>query len=170
MNGKKNRFFDLVVSIYGMNYRISSLINLKSLSYPAGHNLNTTRLLHGRDMPGSVPLRHRYLSRRTSKNQVLVMVHYSTSDEIKACRALALERNHQMFEEAQALSRSAFALLEGSDMDVEQFDRYRALRRKADLKFKEAIEHLRLLNEDFPPVSISTQNAHRSLQQPESIS
>ena len=98
------------------------------------------------------------------------MIHYSTSDEIKACRAFALERNRQMFEEAQALSRSAFALLEGSDMDVEQFDRYRALRRKADSKLKEAIEHLRLLNEDFPPVSITTQNAHRSLQQPESIS
>jgi hypothetical protein len=53
---------------------------------------------------------------------------------------------------------------------VNQFDRYQALRRKADMKFEEAIEHLRLLNENFPPVSISTQNAHRSLQQPESIS
>jgi hypothetical protein len=98
------------------------------------------------------------------------MVHYSTSDEIKACRAFALERNHQMFEEAQALSRSAFALLEGSDMDVELFDRYQAMRRKANLKFEEAIQHLRLLNEDFPPVSLSTQNAHRSFRQPESIS
>jgi hypothetical protein len=98
------------------------------------------------------------------------MIHYSTSEEIKACRAFALERNHQMFEEAQALSRNAFALLEDSDMDVERFDRYQAMRRKADLKFEEAIEHLRLLNEAFPPVSISTQNAHRSLQQPEPIS
>ncbi|MHC8401114.1 hypothetical protein ACYZTX_17015 [Pseudomonas sp. MDT1-17] len=96
------------------------------------------------------------------------MIHYSTSDEIKACRAFALERNRQMFEEAQALSRSAFALLEGSDMDVELFDRYRAMRRKADLKFQEAIEHLRVINEDFPPVSMSTQNDHRLLQQPES--
>lgn len=96
------------------------------------------------------------------------MIHYYTSDEIKACRAFALERNHQMFEEAQALSRSAWALLEVSDMDVELFDRYQAMRRKADLKFEEAIEHLRLLNEDFPPVSISTQNAHRLLQQTES--
>ena len=55
-------------------------------------------------------------------------------------------------------------------MDVELFDRYQAMRRKADLKFEEAIEHLQLLNEDFPPVSTSTQNAHRLLQQPESIS
>lgn len=96
------------------------------------------------------------------------MIHYSTSDEIKACRAFALERNRQMFEEAQALSRSAFALLEGSDMDAELFDRYQAMRRKADLTFQDAIEHLRVLNEDFPPVSMSTQNAHRLLQQPES--
>ncbi|WP_415756231.1 hypothetical protein [Pseudomonas sp. LT1P18] len=98
------------------------------------------------------------------------MIHYSTSDEIKACRAFALERNRQMFEEAQALNRSAFALLEDSDMDVKQFDRYQAMRRKADLKFEEAIAHLRLLNEDFPPVSISAQNAHRSLQQPDPLS
>lgn len=96
------------------------------------------------------------------------MIHYSTSEEIKACRAFALERNRQMFEEAQALNRNAFALLEVSDMDVELFDRYQAMRRKADLKFEEAIEHLQLLNKDFPPVSMSTQNAHRSLQQPES--
>ncbi|MHC8339271.1 hypothetical protein [Pseudomonas sp. HLT2-19-2] len=96
------------------------------------------------------------------------MIHYSTSDEIKACRAFALERNRQMFESAQALSRNAFALLEGSDMDVELFDRYQAMRRKADLTFQDAIEHLRVLNEDFPPVSVSMRKAHRLLQQPES--
>lgn len=80
------------------------------------------------------------------------MIQYSTRDEIKACRAFALERNQQMFEEAQALSRDAFAMLEGSDLDGEVFDRYLALRRKADLKFAEAIEHLRVLNENFPPI------------------
>ncbi|WP_460124917.1 hypothetical protein [Pseudomonas sp. S2_C03] len=76
----------------------------------------------------------------------------STRDEIKACRAFALERNQQMFEEAQALSREAFAMLEGSDLDGELFDQYLTLRRKADLKFAEAIEHLRVLNENFPPI------------------
>ncbi|CAI8763143.1 DUF1778 domain-containing protein [Pseudomonas sp. IT-P12] len=80
------------------------------------------------------------------------MIQYSTRDEIKACRAFALERNHQMFEEAQALSRNAFDLLEAGDLDGELFDRYQALRRKADLKFAEAIEHLRVLNENFPPI------------------
>ncbi|VVM65584.1 hypothetical protein PS662_01531 [Pseudomonas fluorescens] len=83
------------------------------------------------------------------------MIHYSTRDEIKACRTLALERNRQMFEEAQALSRHAFELLEGGDLDREVFDCYQSLRRKADLKFEEAIEHLRVINEDFPPIPMS---------------
>lgn len=83
------------------------------------------------------------------------MIHYSTRDEIKACRAFALERNRQMFEEAQALSRHAFELLEGGDLDRALFDRYQLLRRKADLKFEEAIEHLRVINEDFPPIPMS---------------
>jgi hypothetical protein len=88
---------------------------------------------------------------RIRKIKVLVMIQYATRDEIKACRAFALERNRQMFEHAQALSRSAFELLEGGDLDGELFDRYLLLRRKADLNFQEAIEHLRVLNEDFPP-------------------
>jgi hypothetical protein len=88
--------------------------------------------------------------------KVPVMIQYSTRDEIKACRAFALERNRQMFEEAEALSRSAFELLEESDLDGELFDRYQAMRRKADLKFEEAIGHLRVLNEDFPPIPLSS--------------
>jgi hypothetical protein len=92
------------------------------------------------------------------------MIQYSTSEQIKACRAFALERNRQMFEEAHALSRSAFELLESGKMDGEQFDRYQAMRRKADLKFGEAIEHLRLLNEDFPPIALSTQRSDDSRQ------
>ncbi|MHC8320371.1 hypothetical protein ACYZT4_06685 [Pseudomonas sp. GB2N2] len=83
------------------------------------------------------------------------MIQYSTRNEIKACRAFALERNRQMFEDAQALSRSAFEMLEDRDLDGELFDRYQAIRRKADLKFQEAIEHLQVLNEDFPPIPLS---------------
>lgn len=96
------------------------------------------------------------------------MVHYSTCEEIKACRAFALERNRQMFDEAQALNRSAFELLDGSEMDGELFDRYLEIRRKANLKFKEAIEHLRVLNTDFPPASPTTQNAQRLHRETES--
>ncbi|MBH2033017.1 MAG: hypothetical protein I8H93_10560 [Pseudomonadales bacterium] len=80
------------------------------------------------------------------------MIHYSTRDELKACREFALQRNRQMFEEAETLNQCAFALLEGSELDGEQFDRYQAMRRKADVKFAEAIEHLRVLNDDFPQV------------------
>jgi hypothetical protein len=144
-----------------MNYRIFSFINLKSFRGYAGHKLNPTWLFHGGTCQVRLPCGVDTYKKESRKNQVLVMIHYSTSDEIKACRAFALERNRQMFEEAQALSCRAFALLEGRDMDVEQFDRYRALRRKADLKFEEAIEHLRLLNEDFPTLSTSTHNIHR---------
>lgn len=83
----------------------------------------------------------------------------STSAQIKACRTLALERNRQLFEEAQALNRAAHELLEGEHLDIEQFERYRLLRRKADWKFQDAIEHLCVLNEDFPPIPMSQQNS-----------
>lgn len=83
----------------------------------------------------------------------------STPAQIKACRALALERNRQLFEEAQALNRAAHQLLETSQLDLEQFENYRALRRKADAKFADAIEHLCVLNEDFPPIPMSVQHS-----------
>lgn len=88
------------------------------------------------------------------------MIHYSSRDEIKACRAFALERNRHMFEEAHSLTRNAFELLEGGELDGELFDHYQTLRRKADLKFQEAIEHLRVLNEDFPPIPMSGPLVH----------
>ncbi|MGE8186642.1 hypothetical protein [Pseudomonas sp. NPDC086278] len=93
------------------------------------------------------------------------MMQFSSPEQIKACRAFALERNRQMFEEAQALSRCAFEMLDGGDLDLERFDQYQAMRRKADLKFQEAIEHLQLLNEDFPPIPMSANNSHRLRQQ-----
>lgn len=96
------------------------------------------------------------------------MIQYSTRDEIKACREFALQRNHQMFEEAEALNQRAFALLEGSELDGEQFDRYQAMRRKADVKFAEAIEHLRVLNAEFPSMPMSSHNVHQSPRDHES--
>jgi uncharacterized membrane protein len=89
----------------------------------------------------------------------------TTPAQIKACRALALERNRQLFEEAQALNRAAHELLESDQLDTQQFDHYRALRKKADLKFEEAIEHLCVLNEDFPPIPMSAQNSQRLREQ-----
>ncbi|MGF6113309.1 MULTISPECIES: hypothetical protein [Pseudomonas] len=68
----------------------------------------------------------------------------------QACRDFALECNRQLFEDAQQLSQEAFELLEKSELDAELFTRYQALRHKADLKFQEAIDHLRLIEEEFP--------------------
>ena len=83
----------------------------------------------------------------------------STPAQIKACRALALERNRQLFEEAHELNRAANALLEQTPTDFERFEQYRALRKKADAKFEDAIDHLCVLNEDFPPIPAAVQNA-----------
>jgi len=83
----------------------------------------------------------------------------STPAQIKACRALALERNRQLFEEAHELNRAANALLEQTPTDFERFEQYRALRKKADAKFEDAIDHLWVLNEDFPPIPAAVQNA-----------
>jgi len=79
--------------------------------------------------------------------------------QIKACRNLALERNRQLFEEARALNRTANELLENENLDIEQFERYRVVRRKADRRFEDAIDHLNVLNEDFPPLQGSMQNS-----------
>lgn len=92
----------------------------------------------------------------------------STPVQIKACRALALERNRQLFEEAQALNRAAHELLEGHDLDIEAFEHYRAMRKKADLLFAQAIEHLCVLNEDFPPIPMSAYNSQMLRRQLES--
>ncbi len=86
----------------------------------------------------------------------------STPAQIKACRALALERNRQLFENAHALNRSANAALEVDNLDFEQFEHYRALRKKADFMFEDAIDHLCVLNEDFPPIPMSTQKSVES--------
>jgi alanine racemase len=76
-----------------------------------------------------------------------------------ACRDLALERNGVLFEEAQALNKAAYRVLEGTSLDAEMFTHYQALRKKADLKFFDAIEHLRLVNDELPPLPMSANNS-----------
>ena len=161
MNSVKNEKVDLNPHLYRFDYQIFTPKNLKFLVNPTGRNLEPALLAAGR----TFPIRFlcgldAYLG--TSNDKVPVMIQYSTCDETTACRAFALERNRQLFEEAQALSRCAFEMLEGNDLDMELFDRYQAVRRKADLKFEEAIEHLRLLNEDFPPVSMPANRAYQA--------
>lgn len=77
---------------------------------------------------------------------------FNTSEsKMVACRRLAMEQNQKLFNQANALNRSAFDLLDRPDLDSEKFDDYLLMRRKAETLFREAIEHLCLLNEDFAP-------------------
>jgi uncharacterized membrane protein len=75
-----------------------------------------------------------------------------TTAQLLACRCLAMEQNKKLFEEANALSRAAFDLLDQPDLDSEKFHRYLQLRGKAEALFREALDHLTLLNEHFPPL------------------
>jgi hypothetical protein len=86
--------------------------------------------------------------------QVNAMTYYSAPAHTQACRDFALECNRQLFEEAQLLNQAAFELLEKAELDAEVFAHYQALRRKADLKFEEAIDHLQLIEEEFSTASV----------------
>mgnify|MGYP001084665543 CR=1 FL=1 len=72
-----------------------------------------------------------------------------TNTHLTACRRLALERNEKLFEEANALNRSAIDLLERPDLDNEMFLQYLQIRGKAESLFREALDHLCLINEQF---------------------
>ncbi|KKX57805.1 hypothetical protein [Pseudomonas putida] len=82
-----------------------------------------------------------------------------SADQINACRRLAMERNQKLFEEANAINRSALDLLEHSEFDSEMFLVYLQLKKRAKKRFREALEHAVLLNEHFP--SPQLQNNHR---------
>ena len=76
-----------------------------------------------------------------------------TNAPLTACRRLAMEQNEKLFEEANALNRSAIDLLDRPDLDSEMFLQYLQLRGRADAKFREALDHLSLINEQFPALS-----------------
>jgi cellulose biosynthesis protein BcsQ len=86
------------------------------------------------------------------------MSNYS-ADQIIACRRVAMEQNQRLFEEANAINRSALDLLERSDFDSEMFLVYLQLKTRAKNRFREALEHATLLNEHFP--SPKLQDTHR---------
>ncbi|WP_143492133.1 hypothetical protein [Pseudomonas sp. B28(2017)] len=73
-----------------------------------------------------------------------------TTAHLTACRCLAIEQNTKLFEEANALNRSAVDLLDRPDFDSEMFLQYLHLRGKAELQFREALDHLSFVNEQFP--------------------
>ncbi|CAI8756665.1 hypothetical protein [Pseudomonas chlororaphis] len=69
--------------------------------------------------------------------------------QIRACRKFALEQNQRLFNQARALNAQAYELLEDAHLDIETFEQYRRLRNKAEARLREAIEHLRLVNQEF---------------------
>ncbi|NUU37824.1 hypothetical protein [Pseudomonas sp. C2B4] len=73
-----------------------------------------------------------------------------TTTHLMACRSLAIEQNEKLFEEANALNRFAINLLDRPDLDGEMFLQYLQLRGKADALFREALDHLNLINQQFP--------------------
>ncbi|AZE66565.1 hypothetical protein [Pseudomonas synxantha] len=86
------------------------------------------------------------------------MQYNDTYTQMMACRQLAMEQNQKLFNQANALSRSAYQLLERPDLDSELFDQYLHLRGKAEALFREAIDHLGVLNEHFPAPSSLLEN------------
>ena len=86
-----------------------------------------------------------------------------TSDQATACLNLALERNRQLFNEAYNLTRAALDLLDQPGMDVEKFTQYQEKKRHADRKYREAIEHLRLIMAEYPVPPSSAENSIHGL-------
>ena len=72
------------------------------------------------------------------------------SHPTKACLNLAFERNSQLFSEAQSLRCAALNILERPYLDTAAFSQYQEKRRHADLKYDDAIEHLRSLMTQYP--------------------
>lgn len=62
-----------------------------------------------------------------------------------ACLNQALERNNRLFSEAQILRYAALDILDRPYLDTSAFSQYEEKRRHADLKYDDAIEHLRSL-------------------------
>jgi hypothetical protein len=77
------------------------------------------------------------------------------SNQATACLNLALEHNKQLFSEAHDLSCAAHDLLDLPYMDADVYTQYLEQKRIADLKYHEAIEHLRSVMTQYhaPPAS-----------------
>ncbi|RKS27522.1 hypothetical protein BJ917_0372 [Pseudomonas sp. WPR_5_2] len=83
-------------------------------------------------------------------NSEVTMYSQHTTTHLMACRRLAMEQNEKLFEAANTLNRSAIDLLDRPDLDSEMFLHYLQLRGKAEALFREALDHLSLINEQFP--------------------
>jgi hypothetical protein len=80
---------------------------------------------------------------------VAMNIQLSTAQLI-ACRRVAMEQNEKLFTEANDLNRQAYDLLDHPDFNSDMFMEYLQLRKKFQALFCEAMDHLALLNEQFP--------------------
>lgn len=78
-----------------------------------------------------------------------------SAEQLLACRRFAMEQNEKLFEEANALNRHASDMLDQADFDSETFLEYLRCRGKADALFRQALAHISLLNEQFPPLPVT---------------
>lgn len=69
--------------------------------------------------------------------------------QVRACRKFALEQNERIVRQAHALNAQAHDLISQAHPNIDTFEQYHLLRQRAEEKFQEAAEHLRLVNEDF---------------------
>lgn len=86
-----------------------------------------------------------------------------TSEPATACLSLALERNKQLFNEAHSLRCAALDLLDRPYLDGEMFSQYLEMKRHADLKYHDAIEHLQsIMTQSHRPSSSAEIPGHLS--------
>lgn len=88
--------------------------------------------------------------------------------QLKACRTFALEQNQRLFHQAWQLDHQAFALLDLPQLDAETFTQYQRLRQTARHKYREAIEHLVLINREWvDPLALQPERTPRHADQDE---
>ncbi|NQD59704.1 hypothetical protein HP546_30695 [Pseudomonas sp. CM25] len=82
------------------------------------------------------------------------------ANELKRCRALALEQNQRLLGEAHRRIQQAEQMLTHPQLDAEQFERYKRLKASALHCYAEALEHLAIIDRDFPEPPASNDVAH----------
>ncbi|HEN8797606.1 TPA: hypothetical protein U8251_000120 [Pseudomonas putida] len=82
------------------------------------------------------------------------------ANELKRCRALALEQNQRLLGEAHRRLQQAEQILTHPQLDAEQFERYKRLKASALRCYADALEHLAVIDRDFPEPPASNDVAH----------
>jgi len=82
------------------------------------------------------------------------------ANELKRCRAFALEQNQRLLGEAHRRIEDAEQILTHTQLDAEQFERYKRLKASALRCYADALEHLAIIDRDFPEPPASNDVAH----------